>query len=191
MEISGLILAGGAGRRLQGRDKGLQAWRGEPLVAHIKRRIEPQVAQLLISCNRNREQYARYAALARSDLRPDYQGPLAGIEAASADLAHSLLLVVPCDSPALPLDLGQRLLAALQQDPTLDLAFARCPQRDHYLHVLLRRHCLDSLPAYLDAGGRAVRHWYATLNTTAVDFPLAEAFHNHNHLEDFHPDSRR
>ena len=33
--IIGLVLAGGAGRRMGGVDKGLQLWRGEPLACHV------------------------------------------------------------------------------------------------------------------------------------------------------------
>ena len=144
--ISGLVLAGGAGRRVQGSDKGLLPWHGEPLVVHVVNRLTPQVDQLLVSCNRNRDRYGEIATLTQSDLRADYQGPLAGLEAAAADILHPLLLVVPCDSPALPLDLAERLAAPLQADAQIDITWARCPQRNHYLHALL--HFDEAPPCY-------------------------------------------
>ncbi|MGV2834552.1 NTP transferase domain-containing protein, partial [Pseudomonas shirazensis] len=52
-----LILAGGRGARMGGRDKGLLEWRGEPLVAHVQRVVRPLTDDVVISCNRNQELY--------------------------------------------------------------------------------------------------------------------------------------
>lgn len=38
-QVAGLILAGGQGSRMQGSDKGLVLLGGEPLVAHVARRL--------------------------------------------------------------------------------------------------------------------------------------------------------
>ena len=51
--VTGLILAGGRGQRLGGVDKGLQPWRGRPLVDHALARLAPQVSEVMISANRN------------------------------------------------------------------------------------------------------------------------------------------
>ena len=51
--ISGVILAGGLGRRMGGVDKGLQAFDGKPLVQWVIERFAPQVDELLINANRN------------------------------------------------------------------------------------------------------------------------------------------
>ena len=57
--ITGLILAGGLARRMQGErsgvDKGLVDFRGEAMIAHVVRRLAPQVQSLLINANRNHE----------------------------------------------------------------------------------------------------------------------------------------
>jgi molybdopterin-guanine dinucleotide biosynthesis protein A len=90
--------------------------------------------------------------------------------------------VVPCDSPILPTDLAQRLATPLLLDPELDLAWAHCPGRHHYLHALLRTACLGSLPAYLDSGERAVHRWYAQFNGVAVEFADTTGFANLNHV---------
>ena len=52
-----VILAGGRGRRVGGKDKGLLIWGKEPLIQHIYKRIKPQVNQVIVSCNRNFDQY--------------------------------------------------------------------------------------------------------------------------------------
>jgi len=168
--ITGLILAGGAGRRAEGRDKGLIHWRGRALVEHVHDRIAPQIDGVLISCNRNREEYARVAQITAADLREDYQGPLAGLEAATGHLSSAMVLVVPCDTPDLPFDLAQRLQQSLLSDPEKNVAFARTSVGGQYLCALLRTPSLDTLPAYLDSGQRAVRHWYQALGAVEVDF---------------------
>ena len=78
--ITGLILAGGAGRRVDGRDKGLIPWRGKPLIAHVCDRLKPQIGELLVSCNRNHLSYKAYSDVVITDSRQDFQGPLAGLD---------------------------------------------------------------------------------------------------------------
>ena len=56
--ITGVILAGGQGRRMGGADKGLQELCGRPMAAHVLERLAPQVGAVLISANRNLERYA-------------------------------------------------------------------------------------------------------------------------------------
>jgi len=179
-----LILAGGAGRRAGGRDKGLLDWEGRSLIAWASERMRPQTARLQISCNRNLAAYAPYADAVFSDRRPGFQGPLAGLEALPGDLTREFLLLVPCDTPRLPLDLGAQLYQALTSNPALyDLAYATTGGLHHYLHALLRRRCLSSLPAYLAGGGRSVRGWYQMLRCVSVEFAGARAaFDNHNDM---------
>ena len=51
--ITGIILAGGLGRRMGNVDKGLQLLRGKPMVQHVLERFAPQVDEVLINANRN------------------------------------------------------------------------------------------------------------------------------------------
>lgn len=182
--ITGLILAGGAGQRVGGQDKGLLPWHGRPLVAHVIECLRPQVGRLLVSCNRNREQYAALAGgSVVADRRRDYQGPLAGLEAAIPLIEDELLLIAPCDTPCLPADLSRRLLDALLRHPDAAIAYAHDGERAQYLCALLRRDCLPSLHGYLDAGHRTVRHWYREHRCEVVDFSDRRAgFRNHNRL---------
>lgn len=173
--ICALILAGGAGRRVGGRDKGLLQWRGRPLIEQVHQVVAPQVSRCLISCNRNREQYAKIAPLAPADSRRDYQGPLAGIEAALGSIDQEFILLAPCDTPRLPADLAEVLLLALRQSTQSQAVYARAGDREHYLCALLRRSGQEGLKAYLDSGQRAVRHWYKQVGAFAVDFPSGES----------------
>ncbi|MGD8546878.1 MAG: NTP transferase domain-containing protein, partial [Thiohalophilus sp.] len=59
-EITGIILAGGLARRMQGQDKGLLPYQGRPLIEHVSERLRPQVARICINTNRHLETYRAY-----------------------------------------------------------------------------------------------------------------------------------
>lgn len=92
-----------------GRDKGLIEWRGEPLIQHLQRLTRPLTDDLIISCNRNIEQYALYADQLVQDNNADFDGPFAGIRAALSVARHDFLLVLPCDVPLIDGELLQAL----------------------------------------------------------------------------------
>ncbi|MEF9943800.1 MAG: NTP transferase domain-containing protein, partial [Burkholderiaceae bacterium] len=79
--ITGLILAGGQGRRMGGVDKGLQLLQGRAMVAHVIDRLRPQVGQILINANQNLARYAEFHCPVVSDAIGGFAGPLAGLHA--------------------------------------------------------------------------------------------------------------
>ena len=184
-DTTGLVLAGGAGRRVGGADKGLLPWHGRPLVEQVVHKLRGEVATLLISCNRNQDYYATLADRIVADQRPGFTGPLAGIEAAIPALDSEFLLICPCDTPHLPGDLGARLLGALREaGSATDISYAHDGERAQYLCALLRTRILDSLTRELDTGTRAVRDWYRLHQSIAVDFSTQRGcFRNINRVE--------
>jgi molybdenum cofactor guanylyltransferase len=183
--ITGLILAGGAGRRVGCRDKGLILWQGKPLVAHVSAALRHEVGEILISCNRNVSDYQKYATRTVADRRGSFQGPLAGLEAASTFIGTELMVVVSCDMPQLPAGFVARLLAPLVSDSDNgpEISFAHDGARAQYLCAAMRTECLSSLPGFLDEGHRAVRDWYGGRRTVAVDFSdQRDSFRNYNTL---------
>jgi molybdopterin-guanine dinucleotide biosynthesis protein A len=181
--ITGLILAGGLGRRMGGRDKGLQPFRGKPMVAWAIERLAPQVDVLLINANQNLDAYATFGYPVVADRIGGFAGPLAGLHAGLSVCATPLLATVPCDSPFLPQDLVARLHAALQTEEA-DLAVAKTGTQPHPVFSLVRREVLDGLTAFLEAGGRKIDAWYAALKTVTVPFTDAHAFANINTVEE-------
>ncbi|MFV3327917.1 molybdenum cofactor guanylyltransferase MobA [Pseudomonas sp. NY15372] len=118
---STLILAGGRGQRMGGRDKGLLPWQGEPLVAHVQRVVRPLCDDVVISCNRNHEAYRAYADQLVSDAEADFPGPLAGVIAGLAVARHEWVIVLACDAPRVDRALIEGLLRlAVEHDsPTM------------------------------------------------------------------------
>ena len=109
--VTGIVLAGGKSRRM-GVDKGLLEVKGEPLVVHAARMLEPWTRQVVISA-RDGERY-RFAGLPIvSDERPG-EGPLAALVSAMAVAQETCCLSLPCDVPVLPFGLLQSLLRQIR-----------------------------------------------------------------------------
>jgi len=183
-EVTGVILAGGQGRRMGGADKGLQLLDGRPLAQWVLDRLAPQVAAVLISANRNLPRYAEFGCPVLPDRIADSAGPLAGVQAALAQAATPLLQTVPCDSPFLPGDLVARLHAELTGQGA-QLAVARSGGRVHRACCLLRCDLAPRLDAFLASGERKVGLWHASLDVVEVDFDDSDgAFANLNTADD-------
>ncbi len=183
-QITGVILAGGLGRRMGGVDKGLQELDGRPLVQWVLERLTPQVDRVLISANQNLPRYAGFGCPVLPDRIPGFAGPLAGLHAALSLASTPLLVTAPCDSPFLPADLVGRLHAALAAERA-DLAVARTGNQVHRAFCLVRRELLPQLDAFLAAGEHRLGLWHASLKTAEVAFDdEADAFSNINTADD-------
>lgn len=184
-EITAVILAGGLATRLGGVDKGLQPLAGKALVAHVLGRIRPQVARVLINCNRNADLYADFGCPLVPDRIAGFPGPLAGLHAALQACETPLLLTVPCDSPFLPDNLATGLYAALGAG---DAAIASSGRREP-VFAMYRCGLLPRLEEFLNAGERKVGQWQSELQCGVADFSgQPEAFRNFNAADDWpHP----
>jgi molybdenum cofactor guanylyltransferase len=181
-EVTGIVLAGGLGRRMGGVDKGLQPLHGRPMVAHVIERLAPQVAEIVINANQNAVAYARFGHRVVPDAIGGFAGPLAGLHAGMGAARHDLVLTAPCDSPFLPLDLRSRLLASLGKN---EIAVAKTGAQAHPVFSLARRSLSGHLESYLKSGGRKIDDWYSTLRVVEVGFDdEADAFRNINTREE-------
>jgi molybdopterin-guanine dinucleotide biosynthesis protein A len=164
-KVSILLLAGGRGQRMDGQDKGLLTWHGQPLIAHLHALTRPLTDDLIISCNRNAERYQDFADRVIEDAESDFPGPLAGIRAGLKLARHQQLLVLPCDSPCL----DQPLLLAL-----LSMA-GECPvmlrQGEHWqpLFSLLPTHLSAAIEAAWQSGERSPQRVLRQLGAKALD----------------------
>ncbi|MGH8530220.1 MAG: molybdenum cofactor guanylyltransferase MobA [Nevskiales bacterium] len=166
-DITGLILAGGRSSRM-GRDKGLLTLHGRRLIEHVLIHLRSQVSAALISANDNLDAYSTYGVPVIPDLRADFCGPLAGIEAGLTSAKTDWLLCVPCDATHLPSDLVVRMRMQLEET---DAELCAVENPDGLLPVccLVPKRLLPDLNVYLDLGERGVggwlrRHKLATVN---------------------------
>jgi molybdopterin-guanine dinucleotide biosynthesis protein A len=183
-DITGLILAGGMGRRMGGADKGLLLLHGRALAALALERLRPQVGSVFISANRNLEAYAAFGAEVLPDRLPDYPGPLAGVHAALSRIGTPWLATCPCDSPFLPPDLVARLMDAVLASGA-PLAVAHTAGRSQPAFMLCRRELLPALTAWLTSGNRKFGAWQESQGAAPADFEdCPECFANFNTPED-------
>jgi len=181
--ICGAILAGGRGQRVGGVDKGLLKFDGRPLIEHAIAAIVSQVSTIMISANRNQEQYERLGYPVIADGEADFPGPLAGISGVLEKNTLPYVLIVPCDMPFLPLHLVERLSVAMNYQRAM-AAVACDAERLQPLCLLLHRDIREDLLCYRRSGGRKVRDWLKGLRYCEVDFSdCSEAFANINTQE--------
>ena len=182
-EITGVILAGGRAQRMGGIDKGLILLNGNPMVEHVIAALRVEIDNLLISANRNLEQYAAFGYPVVPDIMDGYLGPLAGMASGMQAAKTRYIVTVPCDSPLIANNLVQRLYETLIRDDA-DICTAHDGERMHPVFAVIRCELLPSLLENLNAGQRKVDRWYAQHRLAVAYFrDEPEAFLNVNSLE--------
>jgi len=181
--VTAVILAGGKGRRMDGKDKGLVELANRPLIEYVIDAIKPQVETIILNANRNQEQYSQYGYPVISDALLDYQGPLAGFISALKSSTTSHIVTLPCDGPFLPKDLVERLILALT-DSEAEIAVAHDGDRMQPVYSLIPTTLINSLSSFLDTGERKIDLWYKQHWVALADFSdCPETFRNINTAE--------
>nr|WP_298414245.1 molybdenum cofactor guanylyltransferase MobA [uncultured Halomonas sp.] len=181
-DITLLVLAGGQGRRMGGVDKGWTLLRDKPLILHVLSRLEGRTGAVLINANRSLDAYEQLGYPVVTDIEGDFKGPLMGILSGLTAALTPWVLVVPCDTPALPKDLVTRKIEGINDH---DIAVAHDGERAHPVVALMRRDLAPDLREALAAGERKIDRWYARHHWCHVDFSdQPEAFINLNSPED-------
>lgn len=168
-KITGVVLAGGRGRRMGGEDKGLIRFRGRPLVSYALEALDSVAGHILINANRNREAYARFGYPVVSDRTDSFDGPLAGLLSTMRAAETPYVLTVPCDSPLVTGRLLERLCRTMQETGA-ELCAAHDGKRLHPVFLLAERSLADSLDRYLASGQRKVDLWFEQHRLALADF---------------------
>ena len=140
MKPAGVLLAGGVASRMGGGDKSLKMLGGQPILAHVIARIQPQVVTLALNANGDAARFARWSLPVVPDVISGFPGPLAGIHAGMAWIQTShpeieSIVSIPTDTPFLPADLIERLQAARDMAGA-DIAVASSGGQSHPVAAL-------------------------------------------------------
>lgn len=189
--ITGLVLAGGQGKRMGGADKGLLLFEEKPLVQHALERLGPQVNGMVISANRHLDVYRGFGAPVVADASAGvHEGPLAGMLAGLQRCETPWLVTVPCDSPRFPMDLVERLMAAaLQASADAAVAVTREGATQHWQPVFcaIKRNLQAGLAGCLASRERSVARWLADQGAAIAEFSETSGFFNLNTLSALAP----
>ena len=147
------ILAGGQGARWGGRDKGLIAHRGRPLVAGNLAPRPQAAGEVLICCRGNPYFYQHFADRVLCESVAD-QGPCAGITALLSAAVYPTLMILPVDLIGAPAQVITTLETEWQQDDTA--IFLSDTEGRHSLCLRLNVDALAACRALLDEGCRKV-----------------------------------
>lgn len=174
--ISCIILAGGEGKRVNHADKGLLLLNNQPLISHVINALQAQVDDIVISANRNLDQYKKFSSTVVCDDNGQH-GPLSGIASALPACKHDRVLIVPCDMPYLPYNLVAKLLAHFDHH---DMAIVEIDNRLQ-LVLMIKKSLLTSVQNQIASGQYKLMHWVKSCSTEIVDFnQAADAFKNIN-----------
>lgn len=152
--VTGVILAGGASRRM-GRNKALLELDGRPLIALVAERLRSVVDELIIVADET-ERYAHWADRCVPDA---YQGvgTLGGIHAGLEAATHELALIVGCDMPFLDPGVLVWFVEAASHDDgagPADLVILKHEAGVEPLHAVYRKSCLPAIVATIESGER-------------------------------------
>ena len=160
----GLVLAGGAGRRL-GRSKADLRLQGVSLASRAATKLVEFCSGVLVSVPPGADNPAPgFAAL--EDAAPAGRGPLAGLDAAFGATSDADLLVLACDYP----HVGPKLLRAIVTqggDEPLTLVSGR-DGRDHPLVALWGRPLAGPVRRAVERGAYRVRDLVAEVRVCRI-----------------------
>jgi molybdenum cofactor guanylyltransferase len=184
--ISGIILAGGASRRM-GSDKALLDLGGRPLIAIVADKLGLVADEVIIAAD-DTAAYESFADRVVPDQFPGV-GTLGGIHAGLAAARHDLALVVGCDMPFLQPAVLVRFAEAAAG---FDIAILRRGKWVEPMHAAYRRTCLPAIERAIRAGDRRVISFFDEVRVrylTAAEIMLLDpelrSFVNINTPEDW------
>jgi len=187
---AGLILAGGQGSRMGGKDKGLLTVHGQSLTQYAVNLLTQLSVPIIINCNRNLEFYRAFAAtlvmdkeIPRTEHSADVggnglksQGPLAGIYQSlltARAQGHEQLLIIPVDAPLLDANILEKLLKVFA-DSSKEVAISQDGEQLQPLVSIIKTSLVTSLEYYLQQGKRKTQDWMQAQEHEVVHFSYPE-----------------
>jgi molybdopterin-guanine dinucleotide biosynthesis protein A len=166
--VSGVILAGGASRRM-GRDKAFLEIGGQPLIARVAGQLRAVCEEVIVAAN-DGARYAPFGDRCVPDVYPGV-GTLGGIHAGLQAAAHDLVLIVACDMPFLKLEVlvwFVELAARTNGAGGADLVILKHEQGVEPLHAVYRKSCLPAIEATIRSGERCAFAFYDQIRVRYV-----------------------
>lgn len=187
MSFTGVVLAGGEGRRMGGPKAFLAGPDGRPLIDVALGALRTAGATSLTIAARAAAPFeatcAAHGASVVLDRSPDL-GPLAGLEAALRGAPTDWVLAVACDMPRLDAALLRRIAETALAHPDASAVVPRVDGRAEPLHAAYHRRALPVIAAALDATRLRLTDLVASLDPVWLDLAPSASFDNWNAPDD-------
>ena len=185
-DASAVILTGGKSSRM-GRPKALLPFAGEPLIAHVVRKLKRIFAEAVVVAAPEQELPTLPVTLVRDEVA--YQGPVSGIYHGLKASTREACFVTSCDAPFLNLQLISGLVSQLSD---FDVVVPYWQERFQPLHAVYRRHVFPLLREQLNRGELRPISLYSKVRTREIQEeeirrldPEGLSFLNMNSPEDY------
>lgn len=187
-ETVGVILAGGAGRRMGGASKATLPLAGRTMLDHVLGNLAPQVRRIAVSVHAEQEAFDRPDIAQITDASDERIGPVAGLASAlrwaAGQPGARWLATAPVDMPLLPATIVAELVLGAR---SADAAAASAANRGQ-LHPTVSVWSLaladDVLRLIDEQEVRALHDLLRRTGARQVDFADDDAFLNVNTPED-------
>jgi len=183
MDITAVILAGGKGSRMDNHDKGLIKLADKPLIEYVIEAIRQQVDHIIISANRNIDEYQKLGLPVICDEKTEFNGPLSGIYEALKICETKYLLVLPCDCPFVEIDLIKKLYLSAEANNS-NVVLAHDGQYIQPLFALISMNSLASLEQCIAENKFKVKQWMTDQNHSIIEDDRPMLFFNINNKHD-------
>ena len=168
-----VILAGGKGRRMGGKEKGLINLLDRPLISYVLEKVSGKAAPIALNINTNFEKFKNFGYEILEDPFKGHLGPLVGILASlnwAKNIKQKWVLTLPCDTPFLPQNLIESLLKVKNENPDLDLVVAKSRGFNHPVIALWKTDNNLILKKAIEEGIRKIDIFTSQLKTIHVNF---------------------
>jgi molybdenum cofactor guanylyltransferase len=163
VDAAAVILAGGKSSRM-GRPKALLLFDGEPLIAHVVRKLGNIFPEIIVVAAPDQELPPLPVKLARDDVA--YQGPVSGIYHGLKASTREICFVTSCDAPFLNLSLVSHLLSQISD---FDVVVPFWQERFQPLHAVYRSSVAPLLKDQLERGELRPIFLYDKVRTRKID----------------------
>ena len=163
VDAAAVILAGGKSSRM-GRPKALLLFDGEPLIAHVVRKLGNIFPEIIVVAAPDQELPPLPVKLARDDVA--YQGPVSGIYHGLKASTREICFVTSCDAPFLNLALVSHLLSQISD---FDVVVPFWQERFQPLHAVYRPSVAPLLKDQLERGELRPIFLYDKVRTRKID----------------------
>lgn len=168
-----VILAGGKGRRMGGKDKALIPLLDRPLLSYVLESISGHVAPIALNINTNLDKFSEFGYEIIEDPIKGHLGPLAGILASlnwASQLNQKWVMTLPCDTPFLPKNIVKEMIKLKNKELDVDLVVAQSKGYNHPVIALWKSDLNLKLEKALNEGIRKIDIFTSNLKVAYVDF---------------------